>query len=181
MKRHSGFLGAAALATLIAASPALAIEKRGSGDMGCGMMGMGSGMMGSGMMGMTGFGPGVTLTQEQEKKLAALRGRFLQDTAKAQSELIQTRAGLQALLLNPSAKEDVIEAQVQKTAAAHSRLFVLRLRMAREMEGILTKEQREEMKRRSSAGMGMRGPGAGSRGMMNPCGAGSGRRGMMGD
>lgn len=175
MKRYSGFLGAAALATLIAAAPALAHEERGSGGMGCGMMGMGPGMMG-----MTGFGPGVTLTQEQEKKLAALRGRFLQDTAKAQSELIQARAGLQALLLDPSAKEDVIEVQVQKTAAAHGRLFVLRIRMAREMEGILTKEQREEMKRRSSAGMGMRGPGAGSRGMMNPCGAGSGQRGMMG-
>ncbi|MFQ5915481.1 MAG: hypothetical protein ACE5JS_20110, partial [Nitrospinota bacterium] len=131
-----------------------------------GMMGMGPGMMGMGH-GMMGFGLGVTLTEEQQKKLTELRVQFLQDAAQAQVEMIQARAGIQALLLDPSAKDEAIEARVQKAASAHGRLFVLRLRMARRMQELLTKEQREEMMRRYSPGRGPMGPG---RGMMGPGG-----------
>ncbi|MFQ5911756.1 MAG: hypothetical protein ACE5JS_01075 [Nitrospinota bacterium] len=205
MKRLLGVLIGITLSALVATSPGFAhgVEDRPGGmgpgmmgpgfgwmhpmmrgswgpagfGVGHGMMGMGHGMMGMGR-GMMGLGYGVTLTEEQQKRLTALRVGFLQDAAKAQAELIQARASLQALLLDPSAKDEAIEAQVQKAAAAHSRLFLLRFRMARRVEGLLTKEQREEMRRRFYREHRRMGPREGSRGMMNPCGAGAGR-GMM--
>jgi len=193
MKKHLSVVGAAVFAILVTTSTVFA---HGGEDNPMGMgRGMMHGMMGGGMMRMMGMGPGmmsgmmgmmpgmmgmgrgmmgaaygISLTKEQETKLTDLRVRFLQDAAKAQSELIQARASLQALLLDPSAKDEAIEAQAQKAAKAQGRLFVLRTRMARQVEGVLTKEQREEMMRRFSPGQGMMGPGM----MGNPCGTGQG-------
>jgi Spy/CpxP family protein refolding chaperone len=119
------------------------------------MMGMHPRMMGPEMMR---FGFGLNLTEEQQKKLTDLRIRFVQERAKARAELIQTRAALEALLLDPSAKDEAIEAQAQKTANAYARLFLVNFRMGREMEGILTKEQREQMMRRAYRGPRRMGP-----------------------
>lgn len=133
----------------------MAPEMMGRGMMGRGMMGMHPGMMGPEMMR---FGLGLNLTEEQQKKLTDLRIRFVQERAKARAELIQARAGLQALMIDPSAKDEALETQAQKTAAAYTRLFLLSFRMGREMEGILTKEQREQMMRRAFRGPRRMGP-----------------------
>ncbi|MFQ5692093.1 MAG: hypothetical protein ACE5IM_03500 [Nitrospinota bacterium] len=161
----------------------------GPGMMGSGMMGMG--MMGPGMMGLgrrgMGFGPGMMgmglmgpgmmgldpmgldLSAEQRKKLTDLRIRFIRKGAEARAEILRARAELKALLLDPSVKDEDIEAQVQRAAAARARLFVLRFRLSRQMNGLLTKEQRERWMRRFSPGRGPMGPGQGpmgSEGMM---------------
>ena len=131
-----------------------------------GMMGMGPGMM---------FGSGVTFTDEQQEKYAKIQNRFLKESVKPQTDLIRARAALQALLIDPSAKENVIEEQVRKSATAQARLFVLRIRAEREKEKLYTKEQREQMTRGSAFGpMGM----MGTTGMGNPCAATSSRTSM---
>ncbi len=141
-------------------SYALAGDRR---TMGPGMMGMGHGMMGPGMMGfgpgmmgmghgmigpeMMRFGLGVDLTEDQREQLTDLRVRFIQESADIQAELIRSQAALQTLLIDPSTRDEAIEAKVQKVAAAQARLFVLRVQMKREMQEVLTEEQREQMMR----------------------------------
>ena len=143
--------------------------------MGCGhhMMGMGSGMMGMGP-GMMGMGFGVDLSEEQQKKLTDLRIQFIQEMAKARVEVIQTRSALMVLLMDPSAKEEAIEEQTKKTAEAYARMIVLRFKRGRQMQGVVTKEQREKMMRRFMGGQGPMGPGGGmmgpGQGMMGPGG-----------
>jgi hypothetical protein len=158
---------------------------RGMMGMGPGMMGMGPGMMGygQGMMGlgpgmmgygrgMRGMGPGMMgmgfgsgLSDQQQKKLTDLRIKFVQEMAKARVEVIQTRSALMALLMDPSAKEEAIEEQTKKTAEAYARMIVLRIKRGRQMQGVFTKEQREQMMRRSMGGQGSMRPGGG---MMGP-------------
>ena len=155
MKRK--LIAAAAIAALFSAT---AWAQMGPGTMGPGMMGpgmMGPGMMGPGMMGpgmMPGYGPysGINLSDEQRAKIAEIQ----QDVWRRQWDLMgkMHEQGFQMhQLFDPGKSDDAAARKAYQTMAdAHKQMFEATLDARKRIDAVLTKEQREQLKRNSRGG-----------------------------
>ncbi|TFZ04681.1 hypothetical protein [Ramlibacter rhizophilus] len=120
------------------------------GGMGPGMMGGPSGGMGPGMMG--GGGPGLdaiaaTLSEDQRKRMAAIQ----QDLAQRQWPLMERAQQLMGAG-GGAASEQQERGNYDALAALHRQMFENSLQARRQMEEVLTPEQREHWRRSRGAG-----------------------------
>ena len=144
-----------------AAGPGPARGRDGPGDgMGPGMMGQGDGPgwgMGPGMMG--GFGPGIqalpSLTADQRSRLAGIQ----QELAQRQWPLMQQMHQLMWSRGGGSIDEQQERGNYDAAAKLHRQMFENSLQARRQMEAVLTAEQREQL-RRAWSGRGATRPGA---------------------
>ena len=118
--------------------------------MGPGMMGgpggygMGPGMMGGGFRGEA--YAGLDLTAEQRQKIAAIE----QATAKAQWQLMGTmhQQGYHMYgMFGPGIDEADARKSFQTMAETQKAMFEMQLEARKKVDGVLTKEQREQLRR----------------------------------
>lgn len=131
----------------------------GPGMMGGGMMGgygpgMGMGMMGHGMMG--GYGPGImgygplgmlNLTEDQRKKLEAIQEEVRRKQWDLMGRMMEERQKLASLLWADKRDNKAIQEQYKKLQDLRQQHLQLRLDAHDKIEGVLTKEQKEQLKR----------------------------------
>ncbi|MEJ2060744.1 MAG: Spy/CpxP family protein refolding chaperone [Gammaproteobacteria bacterium] len=125
--------------------------------MGPGMMmgygGMGYGM-GPGMMmgyGGMGYGPGymrggINLTDKQIEKMAELREKHAQAIWPLMGEMRSLRFEMMRQMSTEKPDQKAIDRSVDKMSALAKRMIKLRLQGRREMLGVLTDKQREQLK-----------------------------------
>lgn len=123
----------------------------GPGMMGPGMMGGygGSGMMGPGMMGpgmMGGYGyTGVSLTPEQQSKMLEIQKKLDQQRWDLMGKMHQQ--GYQGMHAYKDGKFDEAGArkQYEVMSALHKQMFELMIQGQKEMDALLTPEQRKQL------------------------------------
>ena len=125
----------------------------GQGMMGPGMLGqgmMGPGMMGQGMMGpgMHGFGYGVDLTPEQRAKMLEIEQRFAQQHWDLMGKMHQQGYRGAQVYRDGKFDEQAARKNYQATDAAHKQMFETWLKAQKEMDALLTPDQRQKMQRR---------------------------------
>jgi len=136
--------------------------------MGGGMMGggMGGGMMGGGMGG--GMVHMLNLSDEQRAKVNKLQDDERRQHWSTMGKIMDERAKLRDLYAADKRDTQAI-LKVQDAINHHQRkMMELHLNTQNQVEAVLTKEQREQLRSFRSGGMGpgMMGPGYGGRGMM---------------
>jgi Spy/CpxP family protein refolding chaperone len=167
MKMKNAFAGVAAVVAMagaVAAQPhetgAAAMGGYGSGyGMGPGMMGDGYGMdrgtmgggygMGGGMM--VGYGPdayaGLDLTPEQQKAIGGIQ----EQASKAMRQLMGTMHGqgyhMQGMFGTGALDEAAARKSFQTMAETRKAMFELQLDTRKKIDAVLTKEQREQLRR----------------------------------
>lgn len=145
--------------------------------MGGGMMGRGDGMMGGGMMG-GGMGMGMgggpyhmlDLTDDQRTRINKLHDAERRQHWEVMGKIMDERAKLRDLYAADKRDTQAI-LKVHDQIDAHQRkMRELHLNTRNQIEAVLTKEQRDQLKSMYRGGMGMgggrMGPGYGGRGMM---------------
>jgi len=146
----------------------------GGGMMGGGM-GMGGGMMGGGMGmggGMMGGGPYhmLNLTDDQRGKINKLQDEERRKHWDTMGKIMDERARLRDLY-DADKRDTQAILKVQDQINLHQRkMMELHLNTQNQIEALLTKEQRDQLRSMHRGGMGMgggmMGPGYGGRGMM---------------
>lgn len=136
----------------------------GPGMMGPGMMGpgmMGPGMMGPGMMGGSGmhhgmmmgapgmWGPysGLNLTDEQNAKVATAQDELSKKQWDIMGQVQDEQFKLQQLYSAPTRDSAAINEQFNKIRQLRQQLWNATAEAQKKMEGVLTKEQRNQMSR----------------------------------
>ncbi len=125
--------------------------------MGPGMMG---GMMGPGMMG--GYGPGIgmgpgmmgygplgalNLTEDQRKKIEGIHEEVRRKQWDLMGKMMEERQKLAALFWAEKRDNKAIQEQYKKLQDLRQQHLQLRLEAHDKLEGVLTKEQKEQLKR----------------------------------
>ena len=134
--------------------------------MGPGMMGgygMGPGMMGGygmspGMMWGYGAGPGgygLNLTPEQQEKIGAIQARARTDQYKRMGTMMESMEGMRAEMLKEEPNPDAVAKAFDKVSAQRREMLKARIQTQNEIRGVLTKEQREQLRGMYGPGMGM--------------------------
>jgi Spy/CpxP family protein refolding chaperone len=125
--------------------------------MGPGMMG---GMMGPGMMGgyrpgmgtgpgMMGYGPlgALNLTDDQRKKIEGIHEEVRRKQWDLMGKMMEERQKLAALFWAEKRDNKAIQEQYKKLQDLRQQHLQLRLEAHDKLEGVLTKEQKEQLKR----------------------------------
>lgn len=129
----------------------------GMGMMGPGMMG---GMMGPGMMGgygpgmgmgpgMMGYGPlgALNLTEDQRKKIEGIHEEVRRKQWDLMGRMMEERQKLANLLWAEKRDNKAIQEQYKKLQDLRQQHLQLRLEAHDKLEGVLTKEQKEQLRR----------------------------------
>jgi Spy/CpxP family protein refolding chaperone len=126
----------------------------GYGGMGPGMMGggmMGGGMMGGGMMGggMMGYGmlSQLNLSPEQWSKLNAVHENIGKKQWELMGRMREETFTLRSLLGSEKRDRDAIVAQFKRAQDIQLQMFQTRLEGHEELSGILTSEQKAQLRR----------------------------------
>lgn len=120
-------------------------DRRDDDGPGCGMMG-GRGMR---MMGHDGFGPGamglLQLDAAQKAKVVDMMTENFRAGLEARMEMDEARQALRQLQRDDNATAEAIVAANTAMGAAKGKMDALRMKSARDMEGILTPEQKTRL------------------------------------
>ncbi|SEG67273.1 Spy/CpxP family protein refolding chaperone [Marinobacterium lutimaris] len=117
------------------------------------MMGYGMGMGGMGMMpcplmvgaqGMPGYG--LQLDEAQQEKMSQIREKFWQQQQDQMQEMWEHHSEMQKLWLDGSADNDKILDAHRKMQQDQLKMLEERLNLQKEMDAVLTDEQRQQLK-----------------------------------
>lgn len=123
--------------------------------MGPGMMGgygPGGGMMGPGMWG--GYGLQSSLTDEQHSKIAAIQDDFARKRWDLMGRMEEESFKLQQFYSAGKRDESAINAVYKRMSELRRQMFDTNVDARKKMEAVLTKEQREQMRRGWRGGWG---------------------------
>lgn len=116
--------------------------------------GMGMGMMGPGMMG--GYGPGImgysplgtlNLTDDQRKKIEGIHEEVRRKQWDLMGRMMEERQKLANLLWAEKRDNKAIQEQYKRLQDLRQQHLQLRLEAHDKLEGVLTKEQKEQLRR----------------------------------
>ncbi len=135
----------------------------GGWGMGPGMMGdygMGPGMMGGsgvwGMRGGHGWRKWLNLTDAQQARINKIQDEARKARWALMGTMMDEQAKLRDLYLAPKQDEAAIKATYQALGKLHEQMFDISARAQEHMEAVLTKEQREKLRRYWHRGCGSR-------------------------
>ena len=123
----------------------------GPGMMGPGMMGpgmMGPGMMGPGMMGGYGYGNMPDLSPEQRAKMLEIQQRVSQQHWDIMGKMHQQGYGANDPYRAGKLDEQTARKNFETMTGFHRQMFESWLQAQKEMDALLTPEQRQQMQRR---------------------------------
>jgi len=129
----------------------------GYGNMGPGMMGPGYGNMGPGMMGpgYGNIGPGMSpdgyygldLSEDQQSKIAAIQKQARKDQWNIMGQIRDEQFKLQELYYARQPDPAAINAEASKIEQLQRKLIQANIDAQKQMESVLTPEQREQLQR----------------------------------
>ena len=130
-------------ATLVGAN-VLADPPQGAYGMGAGMMG---GMMGPGMMG--GYGPGadLNLTAEQRSKIAKIQNEVRRKQWDLMGKMHDQRSEMQELYSSDKRDDAALSKSYRAMSELRNQMFDLSLATQKQIDAVLTNEQRDKLKR----------------------------------
>ena len=114
--------------------------------------------MGPGMMWGYGAGPGgygLNLTPEQQEKIGAIQARARTDQYKRMGTMMEAMEGMRAEMLKEEPNPDAVAKAFDKVSAQRREMLKARIQTQNEIRGVLTKEQREQLRGMYGPGMGM--------------------------
>lgn len=125
------------------------------------------------------FGPigYLGLTEDQVKKLTALRGRYFEETRDLRYQLAEKGLEMRQLFTNPKTDDTTLTANTKQLSSLRQKLFDAAMQMPIKMRKILTADQIQKLSQMpfgpfsmgfSGMGFGMRGPGWMGGWMMGP-------------
>ena len=132
--------------------------------MGYGMMGQGMGMMGGGLgyghgygmghgmgygMGMMGPGYGLPvsdLTEAQQEKIAGLQRGMRKDQYERMGDMMDAMEAMHAEMLKAQPDPEAVAKAYDKVSAVRREMLKARVRAHNELRGVLTDEQREQLR-----------------------------------
>lgn len=129
----------------------------GQGGFGPGVMGgHRGGAMGTGMMGGYGVGPGfdVNLTEEQRGKIAKIRDDVRRKQSDLMGKMHDEQSQMNAQFYSDKRDDAALSKSFGKMSDLRQQMFDLSLSAQKQTDAVLTKEQRDKLKR---GGHGMRG------------------------
>ena len=126
------------------------------GGMGPGMTGgmMGSGMMGPGMMGGYGAGADLNLTAEQRGKISKIQNDARRKQWDLMGKMQDERSQMQELYSLDKRDDAALGKSYRAMSELRNQTFDLSLSAQRQIDAVLTQEQRDKLKR---GGQGMHG------------------------
>jgi Spy/CpxP family protein refolding chaperone len=145
--------------------------------MGPGMMGMGPGMMGGYGMGMMGMGPGMmwgydalNLTDEQRAKIEKILDAERKQHWSVMGKMLDEQNKLRDLYAQETPDPKKVGAVYGEMAKLRQQMIEAHVQASNEVQQVLTKEQREQLRQwnRGGWGWGPRGPAAGRPGAPGP-------------
>jgi len=117
--------------------------------MGPGMMGpgmMGSGMMGSGMMGGYALGPDLNLTTEQRSKIAKVQDDARRKQWDLMGKMHDERSQMNELYSSDKRDDAALSKSYRKMSELRNQMFDLSLSAQKQIDAMLTQEQRDKLK-----------------------------------